>query len=284
VLLDGNRAVDVSADVDDFGPSFFAAGGLDRLRGIVAKRHQTVDVAGRRFGPPIARPYKLIGIGLNYTDHVQETGGQMPEEPVVFMKATNSIIGPNDDVILPPGATKLDWEVELAIVIAGTARYLRDESEALQAIAGFCIANDISERSFQLERGGQWVKGKSAETFCPIGPWLVTKDEVGDLDNVELRLSVNGELMQQGSTRTMIFSPSHLVWYVSQFMVLEPGDLILTGTPSGVGLTRGTYLREGDAMELSITGLGMQRQRVASRTRTPPTRSADRRDRTSQSS
>lgn len=273
MLLDGNRAVDVSADVDDFGPSFFAADGLDRLRGTVAKRHQTVDVAGRRFGPPIARPNKLIGIGLNYIDHVQETGAEMPQEPVVFMKATNCIIGPNDDVVLPPGATKLDWEVELAIVVAATARYLSHETEASEAIAGYCIANDVSERAFQLERGGQWVKGKSAETFCPIGPWLLTRDEVGDLDTVELRLSVNGQLMQQASTRTMIFSPAHLVWYVSQFMVLEPGDLILSGTPSGVGLTRGRYLREGDLMELSITGLGMQRQRVAPPTRTPPNRS-----------
>lgn len=232
VVIDDGTAVDVSAQVSDFDAQFFARGGLGELAGILGRDDlPRLDLAGIRVGPPIARPFKIVGIGLNYEDHARESGKEIPTEPVVFMKASNSLSGPYDDILLPPNAGKVDWEVELGVVVCTEARYLADEASAGEAIAGYCVAHDVSERSWQLERGGQWVKGKSAETFCPVGPWLVTPDEIPDIGNLGLRLSVNGVVRQSGHTSKLIFSPQHIVWYLSQMMVLEPGDLILTGTP-----------------------------------------------------
>ncbi len=255
---------DTSEHVIDHDAMFFATGGLDRLAGLLESRgHLLPAVApGTRIGPPIARPHQLLCIGLNYADHARESGAETPTEPIVFTKAPNTMVGPDDDVLLPPGAEKVDWEVEVGIVIGRRARYLSDPSQAGAHIAGFVLCNDVSERHHQLERGGQWVKGKSAETFNPTGPWLVTPDEIEDVDTIGLTLDVNGERRQDGSTSDLIFGIDHLVWYLSQFMVLEPGDLINTGTPAGVGLGMEppTYLVEGDVMELAADGLGTQRQ------------------------
>jgi 2-keto-4-pentenoate hydratase/2-oxohepta-3-ene-1,7-dioic acid hydratase in catechol pathway len=266
VLVDDVGAVDVGDVVDDFDQRFFAGGGIERLRRLVdeGQRVGPVDLEGQRIGAPIAKPYQVLGIGLNYADHAAETGAALPTEPVVFNKSPSAVVGPNDDVFLPPGSTHTDWEVELAVVIGTTARYLADEEAARGCIAGYAISNDVSERHFQRDRGGQWVKGKSFETFNPLGPWLVTPDEAGDVGNLALRLDVNGERMQDSSTASMIFGVDHLVWYLSQFLVLEPGDLINTGTPAGVGLGRRPprYLADGDVMELSVEGLGTQRQQV----------------------
>ncbi len=216
-------------------------------------------------GLPIARPHQLLCIGLNYSDHAAETGQPVPAEPIVFNKAPNTLVGPNDTVLVPRGSTKTDWEVELGIVIGSRCRYLADEREAAAAIAGYVLVNDVSERAFQLERGGQWVKGKSAETFNPCGPYLVTPDEVGDVLGLRMWLDVNGVRRQDGSTATMLFSPTFLVHYLSQFLVLEPGDLINTGTPPGVGMGAKppVFLAPGDVMELGVEGLGTQRQVVA---------------------
>jgi 2-keto-4-pentenoate hydratase/2-oxohepta-3-ene-1,7-dioic acid hydratase in catechol pathway len=266
VLLPDGRTVDVSGAVGDFDPEFFGNGGLDRLRSIVASGDAlpVIDPAGMRVGPPIARPHKMLCIGLNYADHARETGAEEPAEPIIFAKMTNTIVGPNDDVWLPRGSAKTDYEIELAVVIGATGRYLADEEEAAGIIAGFAISNDVSERAFQLERGGQWVKGKSCETFNPLGPWLVTPDDIDDVMNLNLTLELNGERQQDGTTRNLIFNPSYVVWYVSQFMVLEPGDVINTGTPHGVGMGKNPprYLQDGDVLELGITGLGAQRQVV----------------------
>jgi 2-keto-4-pentenoate hydratase/2-oxohepta-3-ene-1,7-dioic acid hydratase in catechol pathway len=263
-LADDGTVHDASAIApDDFGPRFLADGGLERLADALAQGElPAIDVGGQRIGAPITRPGKVVCIGLNYADHAAESGMALPEEPVVFFKASNTVVGPFDEVLLPIGSEKTDWEVELGVVIGAPARYLEDEAAAEAVIAGYCISNDISERAFQLERGGQWVKGKSCETFNPLGPWLVTPDEVGDVDSLRMWLEVNGERVQDGTTRTMVFGVRHLVWYLSQFMVLEPGDLINTGTPAGVGLgfDPPRYLREDDVMELSIDGLGTQRQ------------------------
>ena len=225
---------------------------------------ERVALDGQRIGAPIAKPYQVIGIGLNYADHAAETGAAIPVEPLVFNKAPGSVVGPNDDVLIPPDSTHTDWEVELAIVIGARGRYLADEQAAHECIAGYAISNDVSERHFQKDRGGQFVKGKSFETFNPLGPWLVTPDEAGDVGNAALRLDVNGERMQDSTTASMIFGVDHLVWYLSQFLVLEPGDLINTGTPAGVGMGRTPprYLAEGDVMDLSVEGLGTQRQHV----------------------
>jgi len=214
-----------------------------------------------RFGAPIAKPEKVICIGLNYIDHATESGASIPDEPIVFMKAPNCIVGPNDQILVPRGSTKTDWEVELGVVIGRRARYLSSPDEARAYVAGFCISHDVSEREFQLERGGQWDKGKCCETFNPLGPLLVTVDEIEDPQNLRLHLSVNGVLRQDGSTFDMIFDVNYIVWYLSQFMVLEPGDLINTGTPAGVSLGHDDvpFLRKGDVVELSITGLGFQR-------------------------
>lgn len=220
--------------------------------------------SSERIGPCVGGVGKFICIGLNYADHAAETGAAIPEEPIIFMKATSAICGPNDTVLKPRGSTKLDWEVELGIVIGKTARYV-DEAQALSHVAGYCVINDVSERSFQLERGGTWDKGKGCDTFGPIGPWLVTPDEAGDVTNLSMSLSVNGRVFQNGSTRTMIFKPAFLVSYLSQFMSLHPGDVISTGTPPGVGLGQKppVYLSAGDVMELEIERLGRQRQAVA---------------------
>jgi 2-keto-4-pentenoate hydratase/2-oxohepta-3-ene-1,7-dioic acid hydratase in catechol pathway len=214
-----------------------------------------------RFGPPISKPEKVICIGLNYRDHADETGSTLPEEPIVFMKAPNCVIGPNDQILVPRGSTKTDWEIELGVVIGKQSRYLDSPDEAREVIAGYCLSHDVSEREFQLERGGQWDKGKCCETFNPLGPWLVTADEIDDPQNLGLRLSVNGVARQDGSTSDMLFDVNYIVWYLSQFMVLEPGDLINTGTPAGVSLGHDDvpFLGEGDVVELFIDGLGSQR-------------------------
>ncbi len=219
---------------------------------------------GLRIGAPIARPHQILCIGLNYSDHAAETGQAAPEEPIVFTKSPNTLIGPRDDVLIPRGSVKTDWEVELGVVIGTRCRYLEDETAAAAAIAGYVVVNDVSERAFQLERGGQWSKGKSAETFNPCGPYLVTPDEVADVLALPMWLDVNGVRRQDGSTATMLFSPTFVVHYLSQFMVLEPGDLINTGTPPGVGMGQRppVYLEPGDVMELGIEGLGSQRQVV----------------------
>lgn len=216
-----------------------------------------------RIGPCVGRVGKFICIGLNYADHAAESGMAVPAEPVVFMKATSSIIGPDDDVELPRGSLKSDWEVELGVVIGSPAKYVPVET-ALDHVAGYCVVNDLSEREYQMERGGQWVKGKSADTFGPIGPWLVTRDEIGDPGALAMWLDLNGERMQDGSTQTMVFGVAHLVSYLSLFMSLQPGDVITTGTPPGVGMGKKPprYLRAGDVMRLGIDGLGEQRQSV----------------------
>lgn len=266
VRVSDDAYVDVSDVVGDFDESFFASG-LGRLRSIVAERLAAGEhraFADERIGAPIARPHQILCIGLNYRDHAAETGMPVPEEPILFTKSPNTLIGPNDDVRMPRGATKLDWEVELGVVIGTRASYLKDEAAAAAAIAGYTIVNDVSERAFQNERGGQWSKGKSAETFNPCGPWLATPDEIDNVLVLGMRLDVNGERRQRGSTATMIFSPAFLVHYLSQFMVLEPGDLINTGTPPGVGMGMKPqqWLKVGDEMKLGIDGLGGQRQRV----------------------
>lgn len=221
-------------------------------------------VAGTpRVGPCVAGTGKLVGIGLNFSDHAEEAGQPMPPEPVVFMKATSAIVGPNDDTVIPRGAEKVDWEVELGFVIGKTARYV-SEADALDYVAGYCVCNDVSERAFQMERSGQWTKGKSCDTFAPIGPWLVTPDEVGDPQNLGMWLTVNGETMQDGSTKTMVYGVAFLVSYLSRFMSLHPGDVVSTGTPPGVGLGMKPqrYLKPGDVVELGIDRLGRQKQRI----------------------
>ncbi|HYZ99383.1 MAG TPA: fumarylacetoacetate hydrolase family protein [Acidimicrobiales bacterium] len=264
---DDGRVVDLGDEVTDFDGAFFATGGLDRVRRLLAEAPDelpTVDLAGKRVGPPIAPPSKIVAIGLNYADHVAEQGARMPSEPEVFFKAPNTLVGPTDDVLRPVGSTKLDYEVELAVVIGRPARYLPDEDAARSAIAGLAVANDVSERAFQLERGRQWTKGKSCETFNPLGPWLVTLDEVDDPQNLGMWLTVNGEVRQQSNTKEMIAGVFELVRYLSQFMVLEPGDLVDTGTPGGVALAMDPprYLQVGDVVELGIDGLGQQRLRI----------------------
>jgi 2,4-didehydro-3-deoxy-L-rhamnonate hydrolase len=221
-------------------------------------------LGGQRLGAPIVRPEKIVCIGLNYADHAVEAGMPIPNEPVVFFKAPNTLVGPNDDVRIPRGSRKTDWEVELAVVIGAECRYLNSPASARRHIAGFCISNDVSEREFQLERGGLWVKGKSCETFNPCGPWLATPDEIPATGDLAMWLDVNDIPKQRGSTATMIFDVEYIVWYLSQFMVLEPGDVINTGTPPGVGMGRtpAQFLRPGDVMELGIAGLGAQRQRL----------------------
>jgi 2,4-didehydro-3-deoxy-L-rhamnonate hydrolase len=275
VAVDGGY-VNVSDLVADFDGAFFAGplfagAGRAGLDSAVADRVAAGDVrpvAGVRIGPPIARPQQILCIGLNYADHAKETGQELPAEPIVFNKAPNTLVGPDDDVVIPRRSTKTDWEVELGVVVGRRCRYLADEAAALDAIAGYVVVNDVSEREFQLERGGQWVKGKSAETFNPCGPHLVTPDEVGDVGRLDMWLDVNGVSRQRGSTATMLFGPAFLVHYLSQFMVLEPGDLINTGTPPGVGMGAKppTYLRPGDVVELGIAGLGGQRQNVVAAT------------------
>ena len=267
VRIDDGTYVDVSDVVGDFDGTFFAEGGTERLRPIVDERTAAGSLsrfAGERVGAPIARPHQILCIGLNYRDHAAETGQPVPDEPILFTKPPNTLIGPDDDVRIPRGSTKTDWEVELGIVIARRTSYLDSVEEARAAIAGYLVVNDVSERSFQIERGGQWTKGKSAETFNPAGPWLATPDEIADVLALDMWLDVNGVRRQTGNTKTMVFDPYFLVHYLSQFLVLEPGDLINTGTPPGVGMgcTPQVWLQPGDVMELGITGLGRQRQHV----------------------
>jgi 2-keto-4-pentenoate hydratase/2-oxohepta-3-ene-1,7-dioic acid hydratase in catechol pathway len=265
--VDDETYVDLSDVVDDFDEAFFAGGGLERIRPVVAgrvARGQVTRFAGERIGAPIARPHQILCIGLNYRDHAAETGMPVPDEPILFTKSPNTLVGPDDDVRIPRGSTKPDWEVELGVVIGRRTSYLESPEEARDAVAGFVVVNDVSERAFQMERGGQWVKGKSAETFNPAGPWLVTPDEIDDVLALDLWLDVNGVRRQTGSTRTMIFDPWFVVHYLSQFLVLEPGDLVNTGTPPGVGMgfTPPVWLQPGDVVELGIEGLGSQRQNV----------------------
>ncbi|MGC4109309.1 MAG: fumarylacetoacetate hydrolase family protein [Nocardioides sp.] len=250
--------------VNDFDPDFFADGGLRRLAEADLCGLPRLDPEGVRFGACVSRPGKIVCIGLNYVDHAAEASMEIPDEPLTFLKAPSSLCGANDDLLLPIGGDQTDWEVELGVVIGSTARYLADEESALRCIAGLCISNDVSERGFQLERGGQWSKGKSAETFNPLGPYLVTLDEAPDLDDLHLQLAVNGQVRQEASTKDMIFKVGEIIRYVSQFMVLEPGDVVNTGTPPGTGLGQDPhdYLVEGDLMEARVTGLGAQRQRV----------------------
>ncbi|MGY1784350.1 fumarylacetoacetate hydrolase family protein [Geodermatophilus sp. SYSU D00698] len=255
---------DVTGDVDE---AFLGSGGLERVRPVVAERAAAGRVsrfAGERIGAPIARPHQILCIGLNYRDHAAETGQPVPAEPILFTKSPNTLIGPDDDVRIPRGSTKTDWEVELGVVIGRRTSYLDAVEDARDAIAGYCVVNDVSERAFQMERGGQWTKGKSAETFNPAGPRLVTPDEIDDVLDLDVWLDVNGVRRQTGNTRTMVFDPWFVVHHLSQFMVLEPGDLINTGTPPGVGmgLSPPVWLQPGDVVELGITGLGRQRQRV----------------------
>ena len=269
VRLDERSCLDVSDHVADFDEEFFGRDGMAQLRDLVDRHARdgsgTVrPLGGERVGAPIARPHQIWCIGLNYRDHAAESGQPVPAEPVVFTKAPNTIVGPDDDVRLPRGSSKTDWEVELGVVVGRRCRYLDGLDEARAAIAGFVLVNDVSERAFQLERGGQWVKGKSAETFGPMGPWLVTPDEIPEVGNLAMSLDVNGVRKQTGSTKTMIFSIPFLLAYITQFMVLDPGDVVTTGTPPGVGSARNPreYLKAGDVMTLAIDGLGTQRQTV----------------------
>lgn len=268
VLVTDDAYVDVSDLVHDFDEAFFASGGLTRLADPVDQRveaGQLTQLQGERIGPPITRPHQILCIGLNYSDHAAETGQAVPTEPIVFNKAPNTLVGPNDPLFIPRGSDKTDWEVELGVVIGQRCRYLADEEEALRAIAGYVLVNDVSERDFQLDRGGQWVKGKSAESFNPCGPVLVTPDEIDDVRSLSMWLDVNGVRRQEGSTARMLFDVGYIVKYLSQFMILEPGDLINTGTPPGVGMSYEppVWLQPGDVVELGIASLGSQRQRVA---------------------
>ncbi len=262
VCVDGIN-YDVSAFVKEYDEAFFAADGLAGLAVIIKEQLATLPkiAAGTRLGSPVARPSKIICIGLNYADHAKETNATPPAEPVIFMKATSAIVGPFDDVVIPKNAVKTDWEVELAVVIGKKASYVA-EADAMDFVAGYCLHNDISEREFQLEKGGTWDKGKGCDTFAPLGPWMVTKDEVADVHQLKLWLTVNGKAMQNGTTANLIFNIPFLVAYVSQFMTLLPGDVISTGTPAGVGLgfNPPVYLKAGDIMELGIDGLGSSKQ------------------------
>ncbi len=258
---DGNLH-DLSGTIADLTPDNLSPAALARLKKLDPASLPPV-MGQPRIGACVATIPKLVCIGLNYHDHANETGNPIPKEPIIFLKATSSISGPNDDVILPKAATKGDWEVELGIVIGTKAQYVA-ERDALSHVAGYCIVNDVSERAFQMERGGQWTKGKSCDTFAPIGPWLVTADEVPDPQALDLSCEVSGQVMQRGNTRTMIFNCAQIVSYLSHFMTLLPGDVIPTGTPAGVGLGKKPprFLKPGDTMRLTITGLGEQRQRV----------------------
>jgi len=264
ILSADGRRKDCSEHFPDWNHGFFQSGGLERLRELICDGTDGLpDVPEReRWGACVARPGKVIGIGLNYRDHAEEAGMPVPLEPIVFLKGSNTVVGPHDPVMIPRGGLKTDWEVELGVVIGKNARYLETAKQAADHVAGFCISNDVSERSFQLERAGQWTKGKSCDTFNPIGPFMATADEVPNVNTLHMTLRLNDELKQDGNTRTMIFDSYFLVHYLSQFMTLEAGDLITTGTPPGVGMGRKPpqFLKAGDRLELSIEGLGTQRQ------------------------
>lgn len=262
-ILDADGAIrDLSAIVPDLSGEHLSPAALAKLRDLDLTSLPKAP-AGVRLGAPVAGTHNFIAIGLNFADHAKETGQEIPAEPILFNKATTSICGPDDDVMIPRNSRHLDWEVEIAFVIGARARYVEAKDWA-KYIAGYCICNDVSERRFQSKRGGQWVKGKSAETFGPLGPWLVTPDEIADVENLAMSLDVNGARKQTGSTATMIFKIPELLAYVTEFMVLEPGDIVTTGTPPGVGTARNPkeFLQAGDVMELKIDGLGTQRQKV----------------------
>jgi len=264
-MLDAEgRIRDLSKVVPDLAGDALAPGGLAKIKKAAAAGKLPVVKGKPRIGACVGRVGNFIAIGLNYADHAAEAGMPIPKEPIIFNKAPSCICGPNDATIIPRDSTKLDYEIELGIVIGSRARYLAKE-KAMNAVAGYCLANDVSERVFQIERSGQWTKGKGCETFGPLGPWLVTKDEIKDPQNLPMLLTVNGETRQKGSTKTMIFDCAHLVWYCSQFMVLEPGDVIVTGTPPGVALgmkPEPKFLQAGDVVKLSMPGLGEQTQKI----------------------
>jgi 2,4-didehydro-3-deoxy-L-rhamnonate hydrolase len=264
IIID-EKIYDVSEVIDDFNESFFENDGLNALASLVENKNSSLSEVGKdiRLGSPVARPSKIVCIGLNYADHAKETGASLPAEPVIFMKSTTSISGPFDDIMIPKNSVKTDWEVELAVVIGKRASYV-EESVAMDYVAGYCLHNDVSEREFQLERGGTWDKGKGCDTFAPIGPWMVTKDAISDVDNLRLWLTVNGTKMQDGNTKNFVFRIPYLISYVSRFMTLLPGDVVSTGTPAGVGLgfDPPVYLKPGDVVELGIDGLGTSRQNV----------------------
>ncbi|MGD9805841.1 MAG: fumarylacetoacetate hydrolase family protein [Hyphomicrobiaceae bacterium] len=262
-LVDSQGKIrDLSAHVKDIDGSTLSDAALAKLKAIDPATLPEAP-AGARIGAPVGNVRNFMAIGLNYADHAKEAGQAIPTEPIIFYKLTNCICGPNDDVMIPRGSTKLDWELEIAFVVGKRSRYV-ELADAQNHIAGYTICNDVSERHFQIERGGQWMKGKCAETFGPLGPWLATRDEVKDVNNLPMSLEINGKTMQKGSTSTMIFKCDFILHYVSQFMVLEPGDVVTTGTPPGVGLGMNppTFLKAGDVMKLAIEGLGTQQQKV----------------------
>ena len=262
ILADGTK-LNVSAFGHDYYEAFFGENALEKLQSWLKKNLDNCPVVGDdvRLGPPLIRPSKIVCVGLNYAKHAKESGMDIPEEPVLFFKATSAIVGPNDPITIPKGSEKTDWEVELALVIGKKASYV-SEKDALNHVAGYVLHNDVSERAFQLERSGQWVKGKSCDTFAPIGPFIATPDEIGDPNNLNLWLTLNGEEMQNSRTSDFIFNIQHVVSYISQYMTLLPGDIISTGTPFGVGLglTPPRYLQDGDIVELGIEGLGVSKQ------------------------
>lgn len=267
VAVTGTTFVDVSDVVEDFNPYFFSSGGLNLLKDIVPERLAKgllLRNFEERIGAPISSPQQIICIGLNYADHAAETGTEIPPEPIIFTKAPNTLVGPNDPIKVPKGSRKTDWEIELGVVIKKQARYLDSPEQASSYIAGYVLVNDVSEREFQLERQGQWTKGKSCETFNPAGPFLATVDELDNILDLSMSLSVNGQNMQNSSTKQMVYTPAFLIHYLSQFMVLEAGDLINTGTPAGVGLGKKPqqFLKAGDLVELEIEGLGRQCQKI----------------------
>jgi len=254
---------DLSAHIKDYDENFFANNGIEKLKTIVAQENLPLVATTERIGSPVARPSKIVCIGLNYAKHAKETNAAIPTEPIIFMKSTTSLSGPYDPIMIPKGSEKTDWEVELAVVIGKKASYVTEE-EAMDYVAGYVLHNDVSERAFQLERGGTWDKGKGCDTFAPLGPWLVTKDEIANPHELRLWLSLNGKMMQDGNTDDLIFNIPQLISYTSQFMTLLPGDVISTGTPAGVGLgfTPNIYLKAGDVVELGIDGLGSSKQTV----------------------
>ncbi|MCM8527127.1 MAG: fumarylacetoacetate hydrolase family protein, partial [Lentisphaeraceae bacterium] len=270
IELNDGRRIDVSGFGEDFTVDFFENDGIARLKDWLVEHGESCPlvVEGTRLGAPIKRPGKIICIGLNFKDHAEESGMEPPSEPVVFFKATSSLCGPNDDLVIPRGAEKTDWEVELAVVIGKKASYV-EESEAYDYVAGYSLHNDYSERAYQLEMGGQWVKGKSCDTFAPLGPFIATKDEIEDIDDLGMWLKVNGVQKQNGTTSNLIFDVAQVVSYLSRFMTLEPGDVISTGTPAGVGLgfNPPQYLKPGDVVELGIDGLGSSKQKCVEWTR-----------------
>ena len=262
-VLVGEKRYDVSSIVSDYNETFFEENGLEKLHKALESNPSLPEVDAQvRLGSPVARPSKIICIGLNYVDHCKETNAPIPEEPIIFFKSTTALCGPNDDLIIPKNSEKTDWEIELAFVMGKKASYV-EEADALEYVAGYCLHNDYSERAFQLERGGQWAKGKGSDTFAPLGPFLATKDEIKDVDNLSMWLTVNGKTFQNSNTSNLVFKIPFLVHYLSQFMTLLPGDVISTGTPPGVGLgikPEPVYIKAGDVIELGMEGLGSSKQ------------------------